>query len=59
MRYHKECNDDTIRKWCIAHFKECERVTKDNPEYQIYLNNVVIPWLEKQGKKQYQEGGAQ
>lgn len=46
-----ESKDEDIRKWCISHFRECFRVTKDNTEYQEYLNNKVIPWLEKQGKK--------
>ena len=43
----KENEDERIRKWCISHFRECFRVTNDNVEYQEYLNNKVIPWLEK------------
>ena len=46
----KESEDERIRKWCISHFMECFRVTKDNVEYQEYLSNKVIPWLEKQGE---------
>ena len=44
----KESEDERIRKWCISHFRECFRATKDNVEYQEYRNNKVIPWLEKQ-----------
>ena len=47
-----ESEDERIRKWCISHFKECFRVTKDNVEYQEYLNNKVIPWLENQKKQE-------
>ena len=47
----KESEDERIRKWCISHFRECFRVTKDNVEYKEYLNNKVIPWLEKQGEQ--------
>lgn len=43
-----ESEDERIRTWCIAHFKECFRVSKDNLEFRQYLNNNVIPWLEKQ-----------
>ena len=50
-----ETEDESIRKWCISHFKDCIRVTKDNVEYQEYLNNKVIPWLEKQGEKPQDE----
>ncbi len=46
-----ESEDERIRKWCISHFKAAFRVTKNNVEYQEYLNNKVIPWLEKQGKQ--------
>lgn len=46
-----ESEDERIRKWCISHFKAAIRVTKDNAEYQEYLNNKVIPWLEKQGEQ--------
>lgn len=46
----QESEDERIRKWCVSHFRECFRVTKDNVEYQEYLNNKVIPWLEKQGE---------
>lgn len=42
-----ENEDERIRKWCISHFKECINVIKDNDEYKEYLNNKVIPWLEK------------
>lgn len=45
-----ESEDERIRKWCISHFKAAFRVTKDNAEYQEYLNKKVIPWLEKQGE---------
>lgn len=45
----KEKEDEKIRKWCISHFRECFRVTKDNVKYQEYLNNKVIPWLERLG----------
>jgi len=49
-----ETEDERIRNWCISHFKECIRVSKNNVEYQKYLSNKVIPWLEKQGKtKEY------
>ena len=48
-----ESEDERIRKWCISHFRECFRVTKNNVEYQEYLNNKVIPWLEKQGEPQH------
>jgi hypothetical protein len=48
----KDSEDERIRKWCISHFRECFRVTKDNVEYQEYLNNKVIPWLEKQGEQE-------
>lgn len=41
--------DERIQKWCIAHFKTSVIVTT-NAEYKEYLNNKVIPWLEKQGK---------
>ena len=44
-----ESEDERIRKWCISHFKAAVLVTKNNAEYQEYLNNKVIPWLEKQG----------
>lgn len=47
----KESEDERIRKWCISHFRECFRVTKDNVEYQEYLNNKVIPWLERLGEQ--------
>lgn len=43
-----ESEDERIRKWCISHFKAAVLVTKNNAEYQEYLNNKVIPWLEKQ-----------
>ena len=46
-----ESEDESIKNWCISHFMECFRVSKDNAEYQEYLNNKVIPWLEKQGEK--------
>lgn len=42
-----ESEGERIRKWCISHFKECINVIKDNDEYKEYLNNKVIPWLEK------------
>lgn len=45
-----ESEDERIRKWCISHFKAAFRVTKDNAEYQEYLNKKVIPWLEKLGE---------
>ena len=45
-----ESEDERIRKWCISHLKAAFRVTKDNAEYQEYLNNKVISWLEKQGE---------
>ena len=45
----KESEDERIRKWCISHFQAAVLVTKNNAEYQEYLNNKVIPWLEKQG----------
>ena len=44
----KESEDERIRKWCISHFKAAVLVTKNNAEYKEYLNNKVIPWLEKQ-----------
>jgi hypothetical protein len=47
----KESNNEEIRKWCIMHFRECLRVSKDNPEYQEYLINNVMPWLKKQGEQ--------
>lgn len=40
--------DERIRKWCISHFKECFHVSKYNLEFKQYLNNKIIPWLEKQ-----------
>lgn len=43
----KESEEEKMRKWCISHFKECINVIKDNDEYKKYLNNKVIPWLEK------------
>ena len=46
----KESEDERIRKWCISHFKAAVLVTKNNAEYKEYLNNKVIPWLEKQGE---------
>lgn len=46
-----ESEDEKIREWCISHFKAAFRVSKNNVEYQEYLNNKVIPWLEKQGEK--------
>ena len=46
----KEDEDEKIRKWCISHFRECIRVTKNNAEYQKYLDDKVIPWLEEQRK---------
>lgn len=46
-----ESEDERIRKWCISHFKAAFRVTKNNAEYKEYLNNKVIPWLEKQGEQ--------
>lgn len=46
-----EDEDERIRKWCISHFQAVVLVTKNNAEYQEYLNNKVIPWLEKQGEK--------
>ena len=46
----KESEDERIRKWCISHFKAAVLVTKNNAEYKEYLNNKVIPWLEKQGQ---------
>lgn len=46
-----ESEDEKIREWCISHFKAAFRVSKNNVEYQEYLNNKVIPWLEKQGKQ--------
>lgn len=46
----KENEGNRMREWCISHFRACSRVAKDNPEYQEYLNNKVIPWLEKQGE---------
>lgn len=46
-----ESEDEKIREWCISHFKAAFRVSKDNAEYQEYLNSKVIPWLEKQGEK--------
>jgi hypothetical protein len=46
-----EPEDERIRNWCISHFKECIRVSKINVEYQKYLSNKVIPWLEKQGEQ--------
>lgn len=46
--FEPESEDERIRKWCISHFRECFRVTKNNSEYKEYLNNKVIPWLEKQ-----------
>ena len=55
----KEGEDERIRKWCISHFRECFRVTKDNAEYQEYLNNKVIPWLENQGEQKSQAKSAQ
>lgn len=48
----KEGEAERIRKWCISHFKAAIRATKDNAEYQKYLNNKVIPWLEKQCVKE-------
>ena len=48
--FEPESEDERIRKWCISHFRECFRVTKNNSEYKEYLNNKVIPWLEKQRK---------
>ena len=45
-----ESEDERIRKWCISHFKAAVLVTKNNAEYKEYLNNKVIPWLEKQGE---------
>lgn len=50
-----ESEDERIRKWCISHFKASILVTKNNAEYQEYLNNKVIPWLEKQGEKSWGE----
>ena len=44
-----ESEDERIRKWCISHFKAAVLVTKNNAGYKEYLNNKVIPWLEKQG----------
>lgn len=46
----KESEDNRMREWCISHFRACSRVAKDNAEYKEYLNNKVIPWLEKQGE---------
>lgn len=46
----KDSEDERIMKWCISHFKGCINVIKDNDEYKEYLNNKVIPWLEKQGE---------
>jgi len=43
-----ESEDERIRKWCISHFEAAIRVPQNNAEYQEYLNNKVIPWLEKQ-----------
>lgn len=40
--------DEKYRKWCISHFKECSYASKDNLEFKQYLNNKIIPWLEKQ-----------
>jgi len=47
----KESEDEKIRKWCISHFRNSFRVPKDIVEYQEYLNNKVIPWLERQGEQ--------
>lgn len=49
----KESEDNRMREWCISHFRACSRVAKDNAEYKEYLNNKVIPWLEKQGEKKH------
>lgn len=46
-----ESEEERIRKWCISHFQASVLVTKNNAEYKEYLNNKVIPWLEKQGEK--------
>lgn len=40
--------DERIIEWCISHFKECFRASKDNLEFRQYLNDKIIPWLEKQ-----------